>query len=69
MNTIEAVIVSISEEFTVQRIEKDPLRKVVLKLQADENQTFYVDVLNRKIDKLKNFKAGIKVKLDYNFVG
>ena len=56
MNTIEAVIVSISAEFTVQRIEKDPLKKVVLKLKAEENQTFYADVLNKKIDKLKNFK-------------
>lgn len=69
MNTIEAVIVSISAEFTVQRIEKDPLKKVVLKLKAEENQTFYVDVLNSKIDKLKNFKVGDKIKLDYTFVG
>ena len=46
MNTIEAVIVSISAEFTVQRIEKVPLKKVVLKLKAEENQTFYMDVLN-----------------------
>ena len=28
-----------------------------------------MDVLNRKIDKLKNFKAGDKIKLDYIFVG
>ena len=69
MNTIEALIVSISNKYTVQRIEKEPLEKVVLKLKAEENQTFYVDVLNKKIDKLKNFKAGDKIKLDYTFVG
>lgn len=69
MNTTKGTIFKISDRIPLKGKDNAAREKVLVGIETADEQTFFVDLIDNKIDKLAKLNLGDHVSVDFSFKG
>lgn len=69
MIKIKGTIISISKEIELKAGDVKPMQKKFVGLETADGQKLFLDLINKRIDLLKNINVGDYVEVEFTFKG